>query len=507
MPSSSTCVTVKVGGRGNLFFMSQNQRFVQLHVHSHYSLLDGLGKIPDLVARAKTLGMNALALTDHGVLYGAIEFYKTCQAEGIKPIIGIEAYIAPRRMSDREPRVDSRASHLILLAKNRAGYKNLIKLTTAAHLQGFYYKPRVDREFLASHAEGLIALSACINGVVAKHLRYETRDAAVKEIALMQSIFGKENFYLEIQPHFNFPDQVKINKQLLELAKQTSAPLVGTNDIHYILPEDKDAHEVLLAVQQGKDVDDQERLSLQDVHLAMYSPEEMITFFQDVPEAIENTVKIADQCDLKLHLGETIIPHFDVPEGETLESFLRIKCDEGLTHRYQETVPKEVMERLEYELQVIKDAGFPGYFLIVADLVNAARERGISTNTRGSAAGSLVSYLTRITDIDPFRYKLVFERFLNPERISPPDVDLDIADTRRGEMIEYLVQKYGSDHVAQIITFGTMAARGAVRDTGRALGMAYLDVDRIAKLVPFGLTLEQALEESQELALIYKAES
>jgi DNA polymerase-3 subunit alpha len=487
--------------------MSQNQRFVQLHVHSHYSLLDGLGKIPDLVKRAKALGMDALALTDHGVLYGAIEFYKTCQAEGIKPIIGIEAYISPRGMNEREPRVDSHASHLILLAKNKAGYKNLIKLTTAAHLQGFYYKPRVDREFLAAHAEGLIALSACINGVVAKHLRYETREAALKEISLMQTIFGADNFYLEIQPHFNFPDQVKINKQLLELAKQTGAPLVATNDIHYILPEDKDAHEVLLAVQQGKDVDDQERLSLQDVHLAMYSPEEMITFFQDVPEAIENTVKIAAQCDLKLHLGETIIPHFDVPKGETLESFLRIKCDEGLKHRYQGTVPKEVMERLEYELQVIKDAGFPGYFLIVADLVNAARERGISTNTRGSAAGSLVSYLTRITDIDPFRYKLVFERFLNPERISPPDVDLDIADTRRGEMIEYLVQKYGSDHVAQIITFGTMAARGAVRDTGRALGMAYLDVDRIAKLVPFGLTLEQALNESQELALIYKSES
>ncbi len=487
--------------------MSFNPRFVQLHVHSHYSLLDGLGKIPDLVQRAKTLGMQTLALTDHGVLYGAIEFYQTCLEAGIKPIIGIEAYIAPRQMNEREPRIDSHASHLILLAKNQAGYKNLIQLTTAAHLRGFYYKPRVDRDFLAHHAEGLIALSACINGVIGKHLRFGTRQAALKEIALMQSIFGKDNFYLEIQPHFNFADQVKINKQLLELARETGASVVATNDIHYILPEDKDAHEVLLAVQQGKDVDDQERLSMQEVHLSMFSPEEMVNLFADVPEAIENTARIADQCNLTLKLGETIIPHFNVPEGQTLMSYLRAQCDQGLALRYPEKVPEAVHERLEYELGVIKNAGFPGYFLIVADLVNAARERGISTNTRGSAAGSLVAYLTGITEIDPFRYKLVFERFLNPDRISPPDVDLDIADTRRGEMIEYLVQKYGADHVAQIITFGTMAARGAIRDTGRALGMAYLDVDRIAKLVPFGLTLEQALQESGELALVYKAES
>lgn len=486
--------------------MPANPRFVQLHVHSHYSLLDGLGKIPDLVARAKSFEMDAMALTDHGVLYGAIEFYKTCRAQGIKPIIGMEAYISPRGMTQKEPRVDSHASHLILLCQNLEGYHNLIKITTAAHLEGYYYKPRVDREFLAAHSKGLIALSACVHGVVARHIVDGAIDKARDEIRLMQEIFGKDNFYLEIQPHFDFLEQVKVNETLSQLGKEYGAKLVATNDIHYIFPEDKDAHEVLLAVQQGKDVDDANRLSLKETNLSMFSGQQMAELFVDVPEAIESTREIADRCNLELPLGTLIIPHFDVPGGQTLTSYLRGVCEEGLKARFGDKITPEIRERLEYELGVIERAGFPGYFLIVADIVRAARERGIFTNTRGSAAGSLVSYLMEITDINPLQYKLVFERFLNPERIAPPDIDLDIADNRRGELIAYLVEKYGADHVAQIITFGTMAARAAVRDTGRALGMSYQDVDRIAKLIPFGLSLEEALLQAPELTTVYNEE-
>lgn len=487
--------------------MAQNPpKFTHLHVHSHYSLLDGLGKIPDLVLRAKELGMDSLALTDHGVMYGAIEFYEECQKQGIKPIIGVEAYIAPRRMQDKEPKIDTRYFHLILLAKNETGYKNLLKIVTAAHLEGYYYKPRIDKEFLKAHAEGLIALSACMGGEVPS-LIVSSKNKAIEAIKFYQETFGKDNFYLELQSHPDYPEQNKVNEKLIAIASKLEIPLVATNDIHYVRKEDKDAHEVLLAVQTGRDYDDESRMTLKEFNLAMNSPEEMIESFRKLPEAIANTQEIAKKCNLEIQLGKTILPRFDVPKNETATSYLKKLCMEGVKERYKD-VTNQVLQRLEYELDIIVKCHFEDYFLIVSDYVNFAKDEGILVGPgRGSAAGSIVAYVLAITDLDPLYYELLFERFLNPERISPPDIDLDFADDRREEVIQYITKKYGKEHVAQIITFGVMKARMAIRDVARALGMTYEDGDRVAKLIPFGMTLNEAVEAISELKTIYENES
>jgi DNA polymerase-3 subunit alpha len=480
-------------------------KFVHLHTHSHYSLLDGLGKIPDLVLRAKELGMDALALTDHGVMYGAIEFYKECQKLGIKPIIGVEAYIAPRKMTDKETKADGSPYHLILLSKNEAGYKNLMKITTAAHLEGYYYKPRVDKEFLKNHSEGLIALSACLGGEIPTLIQSNQKERLIAEIKSYQDIFGQD-FYLELQCHPEWPEQQKINKKLIELGKNLGVQLVATNDIHYVNYEDKDAHEILLAVQTGKNYDDQDRMTMKAFNLSMLSGDEMAKNFSEIPEALKNTAAIADQCNLKIALGQNIMPKFPVPKKETAKTYLEKLCFAGAKNRYGEISPK-AKERLNYELSVIEKCHFEDYFLIVSDYVNFAKENGILVGPgRGSAAGSIVAYVLGVTDLDPLEYDLLFERFLNPERISPPDIDLDFADDRRSEVITYITDKYGADHVAQIITFGVMKARMAIRDVTRALGMSYEDGDRIAKLIPMGLTLDEALNTISELKSIYDSE-
>lgn len=480
--------------------------FVHLHTHSHYSLLDGLGKIPDLIKRAKELGMSSLALTDHGVMYGAIEFYKECKAQEMHPILGVEAYIAPRGMKDKEAKVDTSPYHLVLLAKNNAGYKNLLKIVTAAHIDGYYYKPRVDKEFLKNHSEGLIALSACLAGEIPRLALSNQNDRLEAAIREYQDIFGPGNFFLELQNHPELPEQIQANQKIIEVAKKLGVGLVATNDIHYVRHEDKDAHEILLAVQTGKDFDDEQRLSLKEFDLSMRSPEQMVKDFAHVPEAIENTAKIAEMCHLDLELGKTIFPKFDLPEGFNATTFLRKLCEDGATERYGE-INDKVRERLDYELSVISKCGFDDYFLIVQDYVNFAKDNGILVGPgRGSAAGSLVTYLLGITDLDPLVYDLLFERFLNPERISPPDVDLDFADDRREEVIKYISKKYGTDHVAQIITFGLMKARMAIRDVARALGMTYDEGDRIAKLIPMGLTLDESINNVIELQQIYANE-
>ncbi|KKQ72786.1 MAG: polymerase III, alpha subunit protein [Berkelbacteria bacterium GW2011_GWB1_38_5] len=384
-------------------------KFVHLHTHSHYSLLDGLGKIPDLVNRAKELKMEALALTDHGVMYGAIEFYKECLKAGIKPIIGTEMYIAPRRMQDKETKTDGSPYHLVLLAKNETGYKNLLKIVSAAHLEGFYYKPRVDKKYLANHAEGLIALSACMGGEIP--LNSSQKDKIVQIANSYLKIFGKENFFLELQFHPEYPDQGKINQALIDLAKKTGIALVATNDIHYVKKEDKDAHEVLLAVQTGKNYDDNDRMTLKNFDLSMTSPEEMLKLAGN-PEYLENAAKIAGRCDLKISLGQTILPKFEVPKGETAKTYLEKLCQEGMIKRYGK-VTTQVKERLNYELSIIEKCKFEDYFLIVADYVGFAKESGILVGPgRGSAAGSMVSYVLDITDLDPIEYNLLFERFL-----------------------------------------------------------------------------------------------
>lgn len=461
--------------------------FIHLHVHSHYSLLDGLGKIDDLIARAQELGMPALALTDHGNLYGAVEFYKACIKAGIKPIIGVEAYIATEGMRDRRPGIDDKRFHLTILAINNEGYKNLIQLVTKAHLEGFYYKPRVDKACLREHAAGLIALSGCLGGEIPRAIQNGKMGRAEELIREYQDIFGEENFYLELGAHVEHPTQERINQTLKELSRKMRAPLVATGDIHYIHADDAEAHDVLLQVQSGNKFDDENRLTMKEYNLSMRSTDEMARLFADCPEAIANTEKIASRANIELRLGENHLPRFEVPAGETPDSYLRALSLEGLKNRYNTNKPDDprIHERLNYELDVIAKTGFASYFLIVQDFVNWAKKRGIVVGPgRGSAAGSLVSYLLGITNIDPLTYDLLFERFLNPERISMPDIDLDFADTRRDEVIGYVADRYGHDHVAQIVTFGTMAARAAIRDTGRALGMPYSFCDQVAKLIP-----------------------
>ncbi len=477
-------------------------QFTHLHTHSHYSLLDGLGKIPGLVKETKRQGMDSLALTDHGVLYGAIEFYQTATKEGIKPIIGCEVYVARRGRRDKDPTADTNPYHLILLAQNMTGYQNLIKLVTAAHLEGFYYKPRIDWELLKQHHEGLICTSACLQGEVANTFRNGGEAAAKKVIDRFATLFG-DRYYLELQHHPNIPEQGQLNDGLKRIAKEKGLPLVGTNDAHYVLPDDAEAQDVLVCIQTGKTLDETDRLNMTGEDFSLKTPQEMQESFADTPEAVANTVAIAERCELELELGRIILPAFEVEKGETERSQLRKLVAKGMERRYGTDPSAEVQERVEYELGVIEKMGFESYFLIVADFVHEAKKRGIWVGPgRGSAAGSIVSYALDITTLDPLKYDLLFERFLNPDRISMPDIDMDFADDRRGEIIEYVAEKYGHDRVAQIITFGTMAARAAVRDTGRVMGMSYGEVDQVAKLIPFGMDLADAKKqpELKELA-------
>ena len=476
-------------------------KFSHLHVHSHYSLLDGLPKIDELLDYTKELGMDSIALTDHGVLYGAIEFYKKAKAKGIKPIIGCEVYTAFEKMTDKRPNVDDKRYHLVLLAKNETGYKNLVKLVTKAHLEGFYYKPRIDDHILAKHSEGLIAMTACLAGRIPR-LIIAKKYKEAEELALKyQKMFGKDNFYLEIQDHPNIPEQKIVNQTLISMSKKFGIPLVATNDSHYAKKEDSEAQDVLMLINTGADRNDPERATIESDDFSIRRPEEMIEAFKNVPEAIENTQKIAKMCNIEFELGKTKLPKYEVPNGKTPNQYIEELCQQGLRKRYNNP-SKEIKERLNYELSVIEKTGFASYFLIVQDFVNWAKSQRIVVGPgRGSAAGSIVAYLLNITDVDPLKNDLLFERFLNPERISMPDIDLDFTDRRRDEVIEYVAQKYGRDKVAQIITFGTMAARAAIRDVGRALGYQYGYCDQVAKMIPFGFKLKDTfkIKEFKEL--------
>ncbi len=508
-------------------------KFTHLHLHSHYSLLDGLSKIDDIIDKVKELGMDSAAITDHGTMYGVIEFYEKCKANGIKPIIGCEVYEATRTMEDKTPNLDAKRFHLILLVKNQQGYKNLVKIVTESHLRGFYYKPRVDFELLEKYSDGLIAMTACLQGRIPYLLISNKKEEAEAMALKYEKIFGKGNFYLEIQDHPNIPEQAKANQMMIELSKKTGIPLVATNDSHYVNKDDEEAQDVLMLINTGADINNKERLSMRGDDFSIRSGEDMAEVFKNVPEAIANTQKIVEQCNLELKLGEFKLPSFDVPEGKTTESYLRELCYLGIEKKYdihseelksivekalkgkeiklEEIVDpklKEIIERMEYELSVINRTGFSGYFLIVQDFVNWAKNNRIVVGPgRGSAGGSIIAFLSNITNVDPLRYNLYFQRFLNPDRISPPDIDLDFTDKRRDEVINYVAEKYGRNRVAQIITFGTMAAKASIRDVGRALGYQYSYCDRIAKMIPLGFDLKDALEKVDEFKTLYESDT
>lgn len=482
--------------------------FVHLHVHSEYSLLDGLSRFPELTRRAQELGMPALALTDHGAMYGTIEFYRACKAVGIKPIIGVEAYLAKRRMTDRDPQLDNERYHLLLLAQNQTGYQNLLKICTAAQLEGFYYRPRIDREFLAEHAEGLICTSGCTAAEIPRLLEEGREEEAIQRLSWYRDVFGPDRFFLELQ-HHEIPWIHELNRKLIEFSRKFNLKLIATNDVHYVYPEQYRAHDILLCIQTGSLVTDEDRMRMSDNSYYLRTPEEMAQLFQEVPEALKNTLLIAEMCEVDLDPKGYHLPVFDVPEGYTSESYLRHLVDEGIRQRYGERANDPVVqERKEHELRIIHRMGFDDYFLIVWDLCRAARERGIWWNVRGSGAGSIVAYAIGITNLDPLEHNLIFERFLNPGRVSMPDIDLDFPDDRRAEMIEYAVQKYGKENVAQIITFGTLGARAAVRDVGRALDIPLPEVDRVAKLIPAipgkPITIKEALDQVPELRQLYE---
>ncbi len=483
-------------------------KFTHLHVHSHYSLLDGLSKIDDLLDYVSNMKMDSVALTDHGVLYGAVEFVKKAKKKGVKPIIGCEFYVSFEGMDQKRPGIDDKRNHIILLAKNAKGYRNLVKMVTKAHLEGFYYKPRIDEELMSRHSEGIIALSGCIQGkipqLIAKKKMKEAEDTAIK----YREIFGEGNFYLELQSHPNIKDQAVANKGMIEISKKTGIPLVATNDCHYLKIDDNEAQDILMLINTGAKADDPERMSMKDCDLSMKSGEAMAEEFKDVPEAIENTVKIAEKCNFDFEFDNIKLPHFPLPEGKTADDYLKELTLAGLEGKCEDYDREKVIKRINYELGVIEKTGFASYFLIVQDLVNWAKGNKIVVGPgRGSVGGSLVSYLLNITDIDPLKYDLLFERFLNPDRISMPDIDLDFADRRRDEVIYYVSEKYGHDKVAQIITFGTMAARAVIRDVGRALGLSYSYCDKIAKMIPFGLSLNETLEKVAEFRQLCDTDS
>jgi len=535
------------------------KNFTHLHVHSEYSLLDGANRIKELPKRIKELGMNSVAITDHGVMYGAVEFYKACKKEGIKPIIGCEVYVAPRSRFDKEANIDNKYNHLILLAKNNNGYKNLTKLVSLGFTEGYYYKPRIDLELLEKYHEDLICMSACLAGSIPQEILKNNITKAIELVKYYKKLFG-EDFYLEIQ-HNGLKEQQIVNQKLIEISRELEVPLVATNDAHYLNKDDAYAHEILLCIQTGKRMSDLDRMKFETDELYIKSSEEMYNNFKNIPEALENTLKIADKCNVEFEFGVTKLPNYEVPEGyKTHYDYFAKLCYEGLEKRYgivsgcqksqnsmahlatnietnrdneieeekelsekmRQNPPSHLSQdekmrqnppshlshlaRLEYEMSVIEKMGYVDYFLIVWDFINYAKSVGIPVGPgRGSGAGSIAAYALGITDIDPIKYNLIFERFLNPERISMPDFDIDFCYERRQEVIDYVARKYGQEHVAQIITFGTMSARMVIRDVGRVLDIPYAETDKLAKMVPMELhiTIKEALEVNQELKLLY----
>jgi len=478
--------------------------FVHLHVHTNYSLLDGACKIERLAKRLEELGQKSIAITDHGVMYGAVEFYKSMKSHDIKPIIGCEVYMAKRAMTDTQAGIDDDQYHLVLLARDLKGYRNLMKIVSLGFIQGFYYKPRVDMQVLRQHSEGLIALSACLAGEIPTLLLAGEYEKARDKALEFSEIFGENNFFLEIQDH-GILDQKKINSDLIALSNETGIPLVATNDVHYILKEDAPVHDALLCIQTGKTLEDESRLKFPTDEFYLKSAEEMQSLFSYIPQAMENTLKIAERCNVELDFSTLYLPSYQVPDGYTQDGYLEKLCYEGLAERFKDVTP-EIRQRLEYELNTIKTMGYSSYFLIVWDFINFARQNRIMVGPgRGSAAGSIVAYCLHITNIDPLKYNLLFERFLNPDRVTMPDIDVDFCYERRQEVIDYVVEKYGKDRVAQIVTFGTMAARAAIRDVGRVLGYPYGEVDTIAKMVPMelGITIDNALTLNPELKKLY----
>ncbi len=504
--------------------------FAHLHVHTEFSLLDGSNKIKEYVKRVKELGMNSAAITDHGVMYGIIDFYRAAKAEGIKPIIGCEVYVAPNSRFDKElTGGDDRYYHLVLLAENNVGYANLMKIVSKGFTEGYYYKPRVDMEVLNQYHEGIIALSACLAGEVARYIQKGLYDEAKKSALKYQACFGKENYFLELQDH-GMPEQATVNQALLRMSRELDIPLVATNDVHYTYAEDEKSHDILLCIQTGKKLSDENRMRYEGGQYFVKSEEEMKGLFPYAWEAVENTQTIADRCNVDIEFGVTKLPHFEVPEGYTSESYLHKLCFDGLKERYGNggngngvdadinqgddgymhqpagDTGQTLKERLDYELGVIKRMGYVDYFLIVWDFINYARSQGIPVGPgRGSAAGSIVSYCLHITNIDPIKYSLLFERFLNPERVSMPDIDIDFCFERRQEVIDYVGEKYGADKVVQIVTFGTMAAKGVIRDVGRVMDLPYAYVDGISKMIPneLNITIEKALVMNPEFKQLY----
>ena len=494
------CRDSKIGGKP--------MGFTHLHVHTEYSLLDGSNKIKEYVARVKELGMDSAAITDHGVMYGCIDFYRAAKEAGINPILGCEVYVAPGSRFDKEMQHgEDRYYHLVLLAENNQGYSNLMKIVSAGFVEGYYYKPRVDLEVLEKYHEGIIALSACLAGEIPRFLTRGLYEEGKKAALRYQEIFGKNNFFLELQNH-GIPEQEMVNQQLVRMSSETGIELVCTNDVHYTYAEDAGSHDILLCIQTGKKVQDEDRMRYEGGQYYVKSEAEMAALFPYAPQALENTKKIGDRCHVEIEFGVTKLPKYDVPDGYTSWEYLNKLCWEGLEEKYH-PVTEELKERLTYELNTIKTMGYVDYFLIVWDFIKYARDNDIMVGPgRGSAAGSIVSYSLGITQLDPIRYQLLFERFLNPERVSMPDIDIDFCFERRQEVIDYVVRKYGKDRVVQIVTFGTMAARGVIRDVGRVLDFPYAQVDTIAKMIPneLNITIDKALKMNPELRNQYEGD-
>ena len=484
--------------------VEKEYKWISLHQHTEYSLLDSSAKISELIKKAKELGMESIAITDHGVMYGCVEFYKEAIKQGVKPIIGCEIYVVPKSMNIKRVDSDNSIYHLVLLVKNDVGYRNLMEIVSKASIDGFYYKPRVDHEFLKEHSNGLIALSACLGGEIQSYILKGSIEKA-ENVALFYKEIFKDGFYLELQDH-GMKEQVKVNNELILMSKRLSIPLVATNDVHYIEKEDSRSHDILLCVQTGKTVDEKDRMRYPTGEFYLKSPKEMYDLFSYVPEALENTVKIADQCNFQYNFHESKLPTFPLPDEVDNYDYLRQLCYDGLKERY-DIIDEKLKDRLEYELNVIKEMGYVDYFLIVWDFIRFATEKNIMTGPgRGSGAGSIVAYTLGITKIDPIKYGLIFERFLNPERVSMPDIDSDFCYERRQEVIDYVVEKYGEDNVSQIVTFGTLAARACIRDVGRAMDYSYAEVDKVAKMIPtmLNITIEKALELNPELKVLYE---
>lgn len=485
------------------------KNFTHLHVHTEYSLLDGFSRVKTLVKRAKEKGMSAVAITDHGCMFGAIDFYKAAKAEGIKPIIGCEVYTAPRKLTDKDPNYDKHQGHLVLLAKDMTGYKNLIKIVSKSYVDGFYYKPRTDMDELKKHSQGLIALSACLAGDVPRAIMNGNYDKARKLAMEYRDIFGNGNYYLEIQDH-GLPEQKQVNTEVVRLSRELNIQLVATNDVHYVDKDDAKIQDILMCLQMQKTIDDENRMKFPSDEFYLKSREEMEQLFPELEEALDNTNEIAERCNVEFEFHKYHLPRYDVPEGYTTNGYFRELCQKGLVERYGEDCPEEYKERLEYELNTIENMGYVEYFLIVWDFINFAKQNNIMVGPgRGSAAGSIVAYTLKITDIDPMKYSLLFERFLNPERVSMPDIDIDFCYERREEVIDYVKRKYGEDHVAQIITFGTMGAKIAIRDVARVLNVSYNKADQIAKEIPFelGMTIDKAMDSNPTLVELYESDA